>query len=128
MSFSLDWLTMALSGTTNQTAVPAGTSTQPKKARRERVARAGEKRVVFASTWLGIAFIVPQLLLIFTFFYWPAGQAIFWAFTLQQPWGGGNEWVGLQNIIAIVTDPIYWNSVAPSATPGCALMAFQLAV
>jgi sn-glycerol 3-phosphate transport system permease protein len=105
---------MALSGTTNQTAVPAGTGTQPKKARRERVARAGEKRVVFSNTWLGIAFIVPQLLLIFTFFYWPAGQAIFWAFTLQQPWGGGNEWVGLQNIIAIVTDPIYWNSVVRS--------------
>jgi sn-glycerol 3-phosphate transport system permease protein len=54
------------------------------------------------------------LLLISTFFYWPAGQAVFWAFTLQQPWGGGNEWVGLSNFIAILTDPVYWNSIVRS--------------
>ena len=73
-----------------------------------------EKRAIFTNRWLGIAFIVPQLLLIFTFFYWPAGQAVFWAFTLQQPWGGGNEWVGLSNFVAILTDHIYWNSVVRS--------------
>ena len=73
-----------------------------------------DKRAIFTNRWLGIAFIVPQLLLIFTFFYWPAGQAVFWAFTLQQPWGGGNEWVGLTNFIAILTDHIYWNSVVRS--------------
>jgi sn-glycerol 3-phosphate transport system permease protein len=85
-----------------------------RRRRKERVVRPGEKRAIFANKWLGIAFIVPQLLLIFTFFYWPAGQAIFWAFTLQQPWGGGNEWVGLSNIIAVVTDPVYWDSVVRS--------------
>jgi sn-glycerol 3-phosphate transport system permease protein len=73
-----------------------------------------EKRAIFTNKWLGIAFIVPQLLLIFTFFYWPAGQAVFWAFTLQQPWGGGNEWVGFSNFVAILTDHIYWNSVVRS--------------
>ena len=73
-----------------------------------------QKRAVFHNKWLGIAFIVPQLLLIFTFFYWPAGQAVFWAFTLQQPWGGGNEWVGLSNFIAVLTDPVYWNSIVRS--------------
>lgn len=73
-----------------------------------------EKRAIFTNGWLGIAFIVPQLLLIFTFFYWPAGQAVFWAFTLQQPWGGGNEWVGLANFLAILSDHIYWNSVVRS--------------
>jgi sn-glycerol 3-phosphate transport system permease protein len=39
---------------------------------------------------------------------------VFWAFTLQQPWGGGNEWVGLSNFIAILTDPVYWNSIVRS--------------
>ena len=73
-----------------------------------------DKLAIFTNRRLGIAFIVPQLLLIFTFFYWPAGQAVFWAFTLQQPWGGGNEWVGLTNFIAILTDHIYWNSVVRS--------------
>ena len=34
-----------------------------------------EKRAIFTNKWLGIAFILPQLFLIFTFFYWPASQA-----------------------------------------------------
>lgn len=73
-----------------------------------------EKRAIFTNKWIGIAFIVPQLLLIFTFFYWPAGQAVFWAFTLQRPWGGGNEWVGLANFTAVLGDKVYWDSVARS--------------
>jgi sn-glycerol 3-phosphate transport system permease protein len=56
-----------------------------------------ERRAFFTNHWLGIALIAPQILLIFTFFYWPAGEALFWAFTLERPWGGGNEWVGLAN-------------------------------
>jgi sn-glycerol 3-phosphate transport system permease protein len=84
------------------------------KSRTERAPNANEKRARFSNTWLGILFIAPQLLLIFTFFYWPAGQAIYWAFTLQQPWGGGNEWVGLENIEAIISDPVYWDSVVRS--------------
>jgi len=64
--------------------------------------------------WLGIAFITPQLLLIFTFFYWPAGEALYWAFTLERPWGGGNEWVGFGNFSAILSDPVYWRSIVSS--------------
>jgi len=73
-----------------------------------------EKRAFFTTWWLGIALIVPQLLLIFTFFYWPAGEAIFWAFTLERPWGGGNEWVGFSNFSAMLGDPVYWNSIVRS--------------
>lgn len=69
------------------------------------------RRAFFGSHRIGILLVVPQLLLIFTFFYWPAGQALYWAFTLQQPWGGGNVWVGLQNFEQILTDPSYWHSI-----------------
>jgi sn-glycerol 3-phosphate transport system permease protein len=74
-------------------------------------ARTMEKRVFFTSRWLGLALIAPQLLLIFTFFYWPTGEALYWAFTLERPWGGGNEWVGFGNFTAMVGDPVYWNSI-----------------
>ena len=73
-----------------------------------------QKRAVFKNNWLGFAFAIPQLLLIFTFFYWPASQAVVWAFTLQGPWGGGSEFVGFDNIKAVVTDPVYWDSVVRS--------------
>ncbi len=73
-----------------------------------------EKRITFNKWGVGILFAVPQLLLIFTFFYWPAGQAVFWSLTLQQPWGGGNIWVGLDNFKAILASADYWNSVTIS--------------
>ena len=73
-----------------------------------------EKRVTFSSWTIGILFAVPQLLLIFTFFYWPAGQAVYWSLTLQQPWGGGNIWVGLDNFRSILASADYWNSITAS--------------
>jgi len=85
-----------------------------KRKRRAATSTTTQKRAVFGSNWLGFAFAIPQLLLIFTFFYWPASQALYWAFTLQSPWGGGNTWVGFDNIKAVVTDPVYWDSVIRS--------------
>jgi sn-glycerol 3-phosphate transport system permease protein len=73
-----------------------------------------EKQATFSKWWIGVAFAVPQLVLIFTFFYWPAGQAVYWSLTLQQAWGGGNIWVGLSNFAALFHDPIYWESVIRS--------------
>src|SRR5437773_953695 len=75
---------------------------------------AHEKRAFFTERWVGIALIVPQLVLIFTFFYWPAGEALYWAFTLERPWGGGNAWVGFSNFAAMLGDPVYWNSIVRS--------------
>lgn len=68
----------------------------------------------FKNNWIAVALIAPQLLIIFVFFYWPTSQALFWAFTLQQPWTGENTWVGLQNFRHLITDPVYWNSVQVS--------------
>jgi len=95
--------------------------------RHDRRAR-GEGRAFFTSRSLGWGLILPQLLLIFTFFYWPAGQALYWAFTLERPWGGGNEWVGLGNFTAMLSDPVYWNSIVSSvifaaASTGLAMSA-----
>jgi sn-glycerol 3-phosphate transport system permease protein len=43
---------------------------------------------------------------------------VFWAFTLEQPWGGGNSFVGFQNFARLVQDPVYWNSIARSLVFG----------
>lgn len=69
------------------------------------------KRVTFKNTPLALALIVPQLLLVFVFFYWPTGEALYWAFTLERPFGGGSEWVGLYNFAMVFADPLYWSSV-----------------
>jgi sn-glycerol 3-phosphate transport system permease protein len=85
-----------------------------------------EKRASFTNLWLAGALVAPQLLLVFLFFYWPATQAVWWAFTTQPPFGGSNEWVGLDNFKAIFEDRIYWDSVIVSFV--FAAMSTSLAV
>ena len=87
-----------------------------------------EKRATFASNRTGMLLILPQLLLIFTFFYWPAGEAMYWAFTLQRPWGGGNEWVGFSNFAAMLGDPVYWHSIGISIFFAVAATAVAMGV
>jgi sn-glycerol 3-phosphate transport system permease protein len=72
------------------------------------------RRAYFKFSWVAMALLVPQLLIIFVFFYWPASQALYWAFTLEQPWGGGNTWVGFDNFRSILSDAYYWSSVRVS--------------
>ncbi len=84
------------------------------------------KRVTFAGTWLAALLIAPQLLLVFTFFYWPAGEALYWSFTLEPPFGGENQWVGWQNFKTVFDDPLYWNSVRISITFALASTALAM--
>ena len=70
-----------------------------------------DRRATFNSTWLAAALIAPQLFLVFIFFYWPAAQSLYWALTLEPPFGGGNQFVGWQNFQTVFSDNLYWNSV-----------------
>ncbi|QPH53584.1 carbohydrate ABC transporter permease [Pontivivens ytuae] len=72
------------------------------------------RRAYFKNNWVAALVVAPQLLIIFIFFYWPTSQALYWAFTLEQPWGGGNEWVGFENFRYLLTDDLYWQSVRVS--------------
>jgi sn-glycerol 3-phosphate transport system permease protein len=69
------------------------------------------RRAYFKNNWVAGLMVAPQLIIIFIFFYFPASQALYWAFTLEQPWGGGNTWVGFDNFRAILTDDLYWSSI-----------------
>lgn len=74
-----------------------------------------ERRAYYRNKALPWLLIAPQVLLVLVFFYWPTAQALYWAFTLEQPWGGGNAWVGFDNFAAIFADARYWITVARSA-------------
>ena len=72
------------------------------------------RRAFFKNNWVAGLAVAPQLIIIFTFFYFPTAQALYWAFTLEQPWGGGNTWVGFDNFKAILSDSLYWYSIRVS--------------
>ncbi len=55
------------------------------------------KRAQFDRPLLPWAFLAPQLLVVCIFFYWPSVQAITSSFYLEDPFGFGSTFVGLDN-------------------------------
>ena len=86
------------------------------------------RRAYFKNNWIAALVVAPQLLIIFVFFYWPTSQALYWAFTLEQPWGGGNEWVGFENFQFILADSQYWDSVRVSVIYALSTTALAMAM
>ncbi|MEO1307256.1 MAG: sugar ABC transporter permease, partial [Pseudomonadota bacterium] len=84
------------------------------------------RRAYFKNNWIAALVVAPQLLIIFVFFYWPSSQALYWAFTLEQPWGGGNEWVGFENFVFLLSDDRYWQSVRVSVIYALATTALAM--
>jgi len=84
------------------------------------------RRATFKNNWIAAIVVAPQLLIIFVFFYWPTSQAMYWAFTFEQPWGGGNEWAGFENFNRILTDGRYWASIRVSVVYAAGATALSM--
>ena len=69
-----------------------------------------EKRVVFRSAWLPYALVAPQIAITLVFFFWPAAQAIWFSFQLQDAFGLKTEFVGLRNFAELFADSHYLDS------------------
>jgi sn-glycerol 3-phosphate transport system permease protein len=82
-----------------------------------------EKRVVFRSAWLPYALLAPQIAVTIVFFFWPAAQAVWFSFQLQDAFGLRTEFVGLQNFAALFADERYLQSFGTTAVFS-ALVAF----
>lgn len=87
-----------------------------------------ERRAYYRNRVLPWLLVAPQLILVLVFFYWPTSQALYWAFTLEQAWGGGNEWVGMDNFIAVFNDSRYWATVVRSAVYGVSATAISMTI
>ncbi|MFI5447228.1 sn-glycerol-3-phosphate ABC transporter permease UgpA [Polaromonas sp. UC242_47] len=74
-----------------------------------------EKRVLFRSQWLPWALLMPQLVIIGVFFFWPASQAILQSLQVQDAFGLSTEWVGLDNFRHLWNDPTYLASFKTTA-------------
>lgn len=74
-----------------------------------------EKRVLFRSAWLPWVLMLPQLVIIGVFFFWPAAQAVLQSFQVQDAFGLSTEWVGLQNFVQLWNDPGYLASFKTTA-------------
>jgi len=66
-----------------------------------------EKKVVFKSAWLPYALLAPQIAVTVIFFFWPAAQAVYYSFLLQDAFGLNTEFVWFRNFADLLKDSNY---------------------
>ncbi len=69
-----------------------------------------EKKVVFRSAWLPYVLVAPQIAITIIFFFWPAAQAVYYSFLVQDPFGNASEFVWFQNFTDLIKDSHYLDS------------------
>ena len=87
-----------------------------------------EKRVVFRSAWLPYALIAPQIAVTIVFFFWPAVQAVWYSFLLQDAFGLKTEFVWFQNFAALFADSHYLESFKVTALFSVLVAGFGIAI
>src|ERR1043165_6561066 len=70
-----------------------------------------EKRAIFSHRLLPYALLVPQLIITVVFFYWPASQAVWQSFLLQDAFGLSTSFVWVDNYRALFSDPSYFHTI-----------------
>jgi sn-glycerol 3-phosphate transport system permease protein len=70
-----------------------------------------EKRVVFQSKWLPYVLVAPQIAVTIVFFFWPAAQAVYYSFLVQDAFGLSSQFVWFENFTELFKDTRYLESV-----------------
>ena len=86
------------------------------------------KRVVFRSAWLPYALLAPQIAITIIFFFWPAAQAIWYSFQLQDAFGLKTEFVGARNFQDLFGDSHYLESFKVTAVFSVLVAALGIAI
>ena len=70
-----------------------------------------EKRSTFNNLWLPYLLLAPQIIITFIFFIWPASQALYQSFLLEDAFGLSSEFVWFENFEVLFSDPLYLDSI-----------------
>ena len=69
-----------------------------------------EKRSTFNNLWLPYLLVAPQIIITFIFFLWPASQALYQSFLLEDAFGLSSEFIWFENFEELFRDPLYLES------------------
>ncbi|AVO46491.1 sn-glycerol-3-phosphate ABC transporter permease UgpA [Phreatobacter cathodiphilus] len=87
-----------------------------------------EKRVVFDGKLLPYALLMPQLLITIVFFYWPAAQAVWQSFFIQDAFGLTMQFVWFENYQVLFANPDYYRSMLTTLVFSCLVTFFSLSI
>ena len=86
----------------------AGRAAQEKN---KKAVTAAPHRVVFGDKILPYLLLLPQLSVLAWFFFWPAAQAVYQAFTITDAFGGNTQFVWFENFTRLFASPEYHKSL-----------------
>jgi sn-glycerol 3-phosphate transport system permease protein len=87
-----------------------------------------EKRAIFSGWLLPLLFLTPQLLVTIIFFYWPASQAVWQSFLLQDAFGLSTSFVWLENYTRLLAEPDYYRAMANTFVFASAVTVLSLSI
>src|SRR5258705_3758366 len=87
-----------------------------------------EKSAVFNSKLLPYLLLVPQLIITFVFFYWPASQAVWQSFLREDAFGLTSEFVGMENYLSLFAQPEYYKSMLTTLVFSSLVAALSLSI
>ena len=87
-----------------------------------------ERKVVFKQRVLPYLLLAPQLAITMVFFFWPAGQAVWFAFLRQDAFGIRTTFVGFENFTDLFADPLYLETIGNTAVFSTGVTILSLVV
>ncbi len=87
-----------------------------------------ERRAIFAGRALPYLLLAPQLVVTLIFFYWPASQALWQSFLLQDAFGLHTDFVWLENYRELFASPEYYRAIGTTAVFACSVTLLSLSI
>jgi sn-glycerol 3-phosphate transport system permease protein len=87
-----------------------------------------DRKVVFNQKLLPYLLLLPQMAITIVFFFWPAGQAVWFAFLRQDAFGIRTTFVGFENFADLFADPLYLDTIRNTAVFSAGVTVIALAV
>ena len=85
------------------------------------------RRVIFDGKLLPYLLLAPQVAITLVFFFWPAGQAVYYSFFLQDAFGLRQTFVWFENYRHVLTDPLYLGSAGRTVVFSTAVTGLSMA-
>ncbi|WP_342362145.1 sn-glycerol-3-phosphate ABC transporter permease UgpA [Terrarubrum flagellatum] len=87
-----------------------------------------EKRAIFGGQTLPYLLLAPQLIVTVLFFYWPASQAVWQSFLIQDAFGTSTEFVWFENYQSLFANREYYNAMGTTALFSILVAGFSLSI
>jgi sn-glycerol 3-phosphate transport system permease protein len=85
-----------------------------------------QKRAIFGHRLLPYLLLVPQVVVIVVFFYWPASQAVWQSFLLQDAFGLATSFIWFENYQVLFNNPEYYHTMATTFVFSAAVALLSL--